>query len=859
MTLALLASPLLQGYLSTLEGRPFWQFYKFKRVVFEELAAQPLEWTSKIYAWAGLGELSKRARAWVVKNTKEGTRGDGSFSTKRDSRQVIHKWRGGLSPPQVRAANMECGDILYKLNYSSPSELLPQWQTTPGSAVGGRVISTADQEGGGGLATQYPLELMHLHWNAFCGKLSGLIPGHSGRGGHSPECQMIGTVPIQDCQRALEASTACSALSHHNGKCFLHDRAAADYLNFAQSHSKHAVKMLPGVDRCLVYDAPLRQARRYYYGAQLGDTIPDARKFYIYGTTGDALREASRAGASSASNGSSSHSTGGASTSAAGAPPLSVSATWAWDMGSAWDTAALVQCYISEFGIEPWHDERRHEMAQNTASLWLYEDLKRHPLRTLDPSEAHLFVMPIEAYVSASLSKPCAMRVLKIATPPQQQEGEEGEEGRSNGRAHFETVETTQESRNMAVVDALKASPYWRRHDGRDHLVVCAWWGAAKSWGKWKSGPTLWKMLRPAAILGTIDEYFARDWNKVLIVPYVAHALLTRWRKEPLLPFQRDNDGATGSRKAPKWPGKRHDRGNNRSKASAAAADEHQQLKGADVPQTARKSKQISATAEQTVRRRVLQTSEPEPPTTDIDVLAENLTSVARNVTFFFRGGILHGVDCKRRGTWVRRAAFEAFSEIPGARITATENLEKFSDQATGLIDPSVTERQRRQARIPNYNAYQYVRELRESQYYLHLRGDTSTSRRIYDALAAGCVPVIISDDSHLPFKSQIDWGAFTVSIGEDELIEHKNRVPQALIENPLLLREKQLVMRQAQEDLLYGYGSPYDPPESRRFKSNVASHLLQEAFELVPVVGKYRRFPETFSACTLVQTLWPE
>ena len=46
MTLALLASPLLQGYLSTLEGRPFWQFYKFKRVVFEELAAQPLEASS---------------------------------------------------------------------------------------------------------------------------------------------------------------------------------------------------------------------------------------------------------------------------------------------------------------------------------------------------------------------------------------------------------------------------------------------------------------------------------------------------------------------------------------------------------------------------------------------------------------------------------------------------------------------------------------------------------------------------------------------------------------------------------------------------------------------------------------------
>jgi len=234
------------------------------------------------------------------------------------------------------------------------------------------------------------------------------------------------------------------------------------------------------------------------------------------------------------------------------------------------------------------------------------------------------------------------------------------------------------------------------------------------------------------------------------------------------------------------------------------------------------------------------------------------LDTINRNVTFFFRGGILHGVDCKRKGTWVRRAAFEAFSEIPNAKITATEDLQKFSDEQTGLIDPSVTERQRRQARVPNYSAHQYVRELRESQYCLHLRGDTSTSRRIYDALAAGCVPVIISDDSHLPFKSQIDWDSFTVSINEDELIEHKSRVPQALIENPAVLRQKQEALRKAQEDLLYGMGSPFDPPNPR-FKSNVASHLLQEAFELVPVVGRYRRFPDTFSGCTLVQTLWPD
>jgi hypothetical protein len=61
------------------------------------------------------------------------------------------------------------------------------------------------------------------------------------------------------------------------------------------------------------------------------------------------------------------------------------------------------------------------------------------------------------------------------------------------------------------------------------------------------------------------------------------------------------------------------------------------------------------------------------------------------------------------------------------------------------------------------------------------------------------------------------------------------------------------------QEDLLYGYGSPFEQHLNARFTSRVASHLLQQAFELVPVVGRYRRFPDTFSGCTLVQTLWPE
>lgn len=39
---------------------------------------------------------------------------------------------------------------------------------------------------------------------------------------------------------------------------------------------------------------------------------------------------------------------------------------------------------------------------------------------------------------------------------------------------------------------------------------------------------------------------------------------------------------------------------------------------------------------------------------------------------------------------------------------------------------------------------------------------------------------------------------------------------------------------------------------------TQVPDHLLQQAFELVPAQGRYRRFSDTFSQCTFVTTLWP-
>ena len=35
-------------------------------------------------------------------------------------------------------------------------------------------------------------------------------------------------------------------------------------------------------------------------------------------------------------------------------------------------------------------------------------------------------------------------------------------------------------------------------------------------------------------------------------------------------------------------------------------------------------------------------------------------------------------------------------------------------------------------------------------------KGDTTTSRRLFDAVAAGCIPVIIADNVNLPFSNQV-------------------------------------------------------------------------------------------------------
>ncbi|GER49972.1 exostosin family protein [Striga asiatica] len=51
------------------------------------------------------------------------------------------------------------------------------------------------------------------------------------------------------------------------------------------------------------------------------------------------------------------------------------------------------------------------------------------------------------------------------------------------------------------------------------------------------------------------------------------------------------------------------------------------------------------------------------------------------------------------------------------------------------------------------------------SKFCLNIAGDTPSSNRLFDAIAANCVPVIISDEIELPFEDVLDYSKFCVFV----------------------------------------------------------------------------------------------
>jgi hypothetical protein len=90
--------------------------------------------------------------------------------------------------------------------------------------------------------------------------------------------------------------------------------------------------------------------------------------------------------------------------------------------------------------------------------------------------------------------------------------------------------------------------------------------------------------------------------------------------------------------------------------------------------------------------------------------------------------------------------------------------------------------------------------------------GDTTTSRRLFDAIAAGCIPLIVSRGirSELPFEHIVDWDSFTVLVKESDVYYNEEALLfslHALFSNATRTAQLQDALFTARDRFTYAIG----------------------------------------------------
>ena len=109
-------------------------------------------------------------------------------------------------------------------------------------------------------------------------------------------------------------------------------------------------------------------------------------------------------------------------------------------------------------------------------------------------------------------------------------------------------------------------------------------------------------------------------------------------------------------------------------------------------------------------------------------------------------------------------------------------------------------------ARNASYQPHgQYLRRMLRSTFCLAPRGDTASSRRVYESIAAGCIPVIIADDLALPFATRLRYEDFTLRFKEREALAKPLAVLQQLRSlPPQRIRRMQRALLKARPSFLW-------------------------------------------------------
>lgn len=161
-------------------------------------------------------------------------------------------------------------------------------------------------------------------------------------------------------------------------------------------------------------------------------------------------------------------------------------------------------------------------------------------------------------------------------------------------------------------------------------------------------------------------------------------------------------------------------------------------------------------------------------------LVAAELPDTERTTLLFFRGHLPRSsIDTKN----VRRLLMRRLAGQPGVVIEA----------ATAMRNAS-------------YQPHEaYLQRMIRSTFCLAPRGDTASSRRVYEAIAAGCIPVIIADKLQLPFERRLKYEEFTLRISEADALARPLRLLKRLRAMPApRIREMQQKLRQARPAFLW-------------------------------------------------------
>ncbi|KAH7963663.1 hypothetical protein HPB52_022331 [Rhipicephalus sanguineus] len=87
------------------------------QIRFEDLAADPVNATMRLFEWLGL-DFAPSVRKYLEEHTVA-TAADirNAHSTKRNTRLVAHSWKRKLSTKTIRQIEATCGDVLQRLGY----------------------------------------------------------------------------------------------------------------------------------------------------------------------------------------------------------------------------------------------------------------------------------------------------------------------------------------------------------------------------------------------------------------------------------------------------------------------------------------------------------------------------------------------------------------------------------------------------------------------------------------------------------------------------------------------------------------------------------------------------------------------